>query len=239
MTVLLPSRLDPTLIRRLGLHRPLAHCAISIAGTGAAFAGLRSRRCGPDACAGHARGPGRRVDRGLQPSRPQSPPTSATPSSSTAEAPGRALQGRTCGRTRGARRIAGATGKQADPTEDVPSTSSARSSRWRRTRPRRRRSRCREPAHAVRRVASCARKPRSSWPRSHRSARSNCSSRSSPRSRARRCRTRSSLKAWIIACDKTGRSPVPELCDVAMNLFQPGYPRALAVRELAAARSAR
>jgi hypothetical protein len=32
---------------------------------------------------------------------------------------------------------------------------------------------------------------------------------------------------------------VPELCDVAMNLFQPGYPRALAVRELAAARSAR
>jgi hypothetical protein len=40
------------------------------------------------------------------------------------------------------------------------------------------------------------------------------------------------LKAWIIACDKTKRSPVPELCDVATNLFQPGYPRVIAVREL-------
>ncbi len=40
------------------------------------------------------------------------------------------------------------------------------------------------------------------------------------------------VKAWVIACDKTGRSPVPELCDVATNLFQPGYARVLAVREL-------
>jgi hypothetical protein len=40
------------------------------------------------------------------------------------------------------------------------------------------------------------------------------------------------LKAWVIACDKTGRSPVKELCDVATNIFQPGYARVLAVREL-------
>jgi hypothetical protein len=40
------------------------------------------------------------------------------------------------------------------------------------------------------------------------------------------------LKAWIIACDKTKRSPVPELCDVATNLFQATYPRVIAVREL-------
>jgi hypothetical protein len=40
------------------------------------------------------------------------------------------------------------------------------------------------------------------------------------------------LKAWVMACDKTGRSPVKELCDVATNLFQEGYARVLAVEEL-------
>ena len=39
-------------------------------------------------------------------------------------------------------------------------------------------------------------------------------------------------RAWIIACDKVGRSPVPELCDIATNLFQPTYPRVMAIREL-------
>jgi hypothetical protein len=46
-------------------------------------------------------------------------------------------------------------------------------------------------------------------------------------------------KAWIIACDKTGRSPVPELADIATNLFQPGYARVLAVRELGKRRDPR
>lgn len=38
--------------------------------------------------------------------------------------------------------------------------------------------------------------------------------------------------AWCTACDKTGRSPVPELCDVATNLFQEGSARVRAVAEL-------
>ncbi|MBL8862664.1 MAG: hypothetical protein JNK02_11710 [Planctomycetes bacterium] len=38
--------------------------------------------------------------------------------------------------------------------------------------------------------------------------------------------------AWVTACDKTGRSPVPELCDVATNLFQEGSARVRAVKEL-------
>lgn len=38
--------------------------------------------------------------------------------------------------------------------------------------------------------------------------------------------------AWCTACDKTGRSPVPELCDVATNLFQEGSARVRAVKEL-------
>jgi hypothetical protein len=40
------------------------------------------------------------------------------------------------------------------------------------------------------------------------------------------------LVAWVTACDKTGRSPVPELCDVATNLFQEGSARVRAVKEL-------
>jgi hypothetical protein len=41
------------------------------------------------------------------------------------------------------------------------------------------------------------------------------------------------VRGWITACHKTGRSPVPELCDVATNIFQQGYARVEAVRELA------
>jgi hypothetical protein len=41
------------------------------------------------------------------------------------------------------------------------------------------------------------------------------------------------VSAWIVACKSTGRSPVPELADVATNLFQPGIARVKAVRELA------
>ncbi len=41
------------------------------------------------------------------------------------------------------------------------------------------------------------------------------------------------VRGWIMACRQTGRSPVPELCDVATNIFQPTYPRVEAVRELA------
>jgi len=40
------------------------------------------------------------------------------------------------------------------------------------------------------------------------------------------------VRAWVVACDKTGRSPVPELCDVATNLFQEGSARVRAVAEL-------
>lgn len=40
------------------------------------------------------------------------------------------------------------------------------------------------------------------------------------------------LHAWVTACEKTGRSPVKELCDVATNLFQEGYARVYAVEEL-------
>jgi hypothetical protein len=39
--------------------------------------------------------------------------------------------------------------------------------------------------------------------------------------------------AWCTACDKTGRSPVPELCDVATDLAQEGSARVRAVKELA------
>jgi hypothetical protein len=38
--------------------------------------------------------------------------------------------------------------------------------------------------------------------------------------------------AWCTACDKTGRSPVPELCDVATDLMQEGSARVRAVKEL-------
>jgi HEAT repeat protein len=40
------------------------------------------------------------------------------------------------------------------------------------------------------------------------------------------------VAAWVVACDKTGRSPVPELCDVATDLFQEGSARVRAVKEL-------
>jgi len=40
------------------------------------------------------------------------------------------------------------------------------------------------------------------------------------------------VRAWVIACQKTGRSPVPELCDVATNLLQEGSARVRAVAEL-------
>lgn len=40
------------------------------------------------------------------------------------------------------------------------------------------------------------------------------------------------VAAWVTACDKTGRDPVPELCDVATNLFQEGSARVRAVAEL-------
>jgi hypothetical protein len=40
------------------------------------------------------------------------------------------------------------------------------------------------------------------------------------------------VRAWCTACDKTGRSPVPELCDVATNLFQEESARVRAVKEL-------
>lgn len=41
------------------------------------------------------------------------------------------------------------------------------------------------------------------------------------------------VKAWVTACEKTGRSPVPELCNVATNLFQEDSARVRAVAELA------
>jgi hypothetical protein len=47
------------------------------------------------------------------------------------------------------------------------------------------------------------------------------------------------LRAWVVACDKTGRSPVKELCDVATNLFQPGIARVVAVKELGKRRDPR
>ncbi len=40
------------------------------------------------------------------------------------------------------------------------------------------------------------------------------------------------VRAWCTACDRTGRSPVPELCDVATNLFQEEAARVRAVKEL-------
>lgn len=40
------------------------------------------------------------------------------------------------------------------------------------------------------------------------------------------------VQAWVVACEKTGRSPVPELADVATNLFQEEAARVRAVREL-------
>ena len=40
------------------------------------------------------------------------------------------------------------------------------------------------------------------------------------------------VKAWVAACDATGRSPVPELADVATNLFQEDSARVRAVKEL-------
>jgi hypothetical protein len=40
------------------------------------------------------------------------------------------------------------------------------------------------------------------------------------------------VKAWVIACDKTGRSPVKELADVATNLFQEESARIRATKEL-------
>jgi len=47
------------------------------------------------------------------------------------------------------------------------------------------------------------------------------------------------LKAWVVACDKTGRSPVKELADVATNLFAEGSARVLAVKELGLRRDPR
>jgi HEAT repeat protein len=40
------------------------------------------------------------------------------------------------------------------------------------------------------------------------------------------------VKAWVDACDGAGRSPVPELCDVATNLLLDGASRVRAVKEL-------
>lgn len=40
------------------------------------------------------------------------------------------------------------------------------------------------------------------------------------------------VKAWLIACDRTDRSPVPELADVATNLYMDETARILAVKEL-------
>lgn len=40
------------------------------------------------------------------------------------------------------------------------------------------------------------------------------------------------VKAWIDACDGVGRSPVPQLCDVATNLLLDGASRVRAVKEL-------
>lgn len=40
------------------------------------------------------------------------------------------------------------------------------------------------------------------------------------------------VKSWVIACEKTGRSPVKELCDVATNLFQEEAARIRATKEL-------
>ncbi len=40
------------------------------------------------------------------------------------------------------------------------------------------------------------------------------------------------VRAWVIACEKTGRSPVPVLCDVATNLLQEDSARIRAVAEL-------
>ncbi len=40
------------------------------------------------------------------------------------------------------------------------------------------------------------------------------------------------VKAWTDACDGAGRSPVPELCDVATNLLLDGASRVRAVKEL-------
>ncbi len=41
------------------------------------------------------------------------------------------------------------------------------------------------------------------------------------------------VRAWVTACERTGRSPVPELCDVATNMFQEGAARVRSVKELA------
>ena len=40
------------------------------------------------------------------------------------------------------------------------------------------------------------------------------------------------VRSWVTACDHTGRSPVPELADVATNLFADETARILAVKEL-------
>lgn len=40
------------------------------------------------------------------------------------------------------------------------------------------------------------------------------------------------VKSWVIACDRTGRSPVSELADIATNLFMDETARILAVKEL-------
>lgn len=40
------------------------------------------------------------------------------------------------------------------------------------------------------------------------------------------------VKAWVIACEKTGRSPVKELADVATNLFMDETARILATKQL-------
>ncbi|MBL8858238.1 MAG: hypothetical protein JNL28_07040 [Planctomycetes bacterium] len=40
------------------------------------------------------------------------------------------------------------------------------------------------------------------------------------------------VRAWVIACERTGRSPVPALADVATNLYQEGAARVRAVKEL-------
>jgi HEAT repeat protein len=40
------------------------------------------------------------------------------------------------------------------------------------------------------------------------------------------------VKSWVLACDRTGRSPVPELADVATNLLMDETARIRAVKEL-------
>lgn len=40
------------------------------------------------------------------------------------------------------------------------------------------------------------------------------------------------VKSWLIACDRTGRSPVKELADIATNLYMDETARILAVKEL-------